>query len=88
MNKMDKLQEEMQKQYFAWAYDNEISFKGKDRDGYYSLCVGGLENDDYDIACYLFTDYEKLKKFIASTFGEGYYDFLYEKFRKTLDSVL
>lgn len=85
---MDILQKEMQNIYFAWSYGDGISLKGKDLDGYYSVCVNGFENDDYEIACYLFTDYEKLKNFISSSFGENYYDFLCEKFREVLDSVL
>ena len=58
---MDVLQEKMQNTDFVWAYRNDISFEGKDENGYYTVCVNGLENDDYDIACYSFKDYEKLK---------------------------
>lgn len=79
----DILQEKMQDNDFVWAYRNEISFEGKDKDGYYTVCINGLENDDYDFACYFFKEYEKLKKFISSWFGETYYDFLckvYEKY--------
>ena len=36
----------------------------------------GLENDYEDAACYLFTDYDNLKKFIDAWFGEQYYEFL------------
>lgn len=79
---MDILQEKMQNKDFVWAYRDEISFEGKDNNGYYTVCVNGLENDDYDIACYFFKDYEKLKKFIASWFGETYYDFLCEVYEK------
>ena len=80
---MDILQEKMQNTDFVWAYRNDISFEGKDGNGYYTVCMNGLENDDYDIACYSFKDYEKLKKFISSWFGETYYNFLckvYEKY--------
>lgn len=80
---MDILQEKMQKTDFVWVFRNDISLEGKDKNGYYTVCVNGLENDDYDMACYSFKDYEKLKKFISSLFGEPYYDFLckvYEKY--------
>ena len=80
---MDILQEKMQDTNFVWAYRNDIGFEGKDKNGYYSVCVNGLENDYFDIACYSFKNYEKLKKFISSWFGESYYNFLckvYEKY--------
>ena len=80
---MNILQEKMQNSNFVWAYRNDISFEGKDESGYYTVCVNGTENDDYDIACYSFKNYEKLKKFIKSWFGESYYDYLcvvYEKY--------
>lgn len=79
---MDILQEKMQNKDFVWAYKNDISFEGKDENGYYTVCMNGLENDDYDIACYFFKDYEKLKKSISSWFGETYYNYLCEVYKK------
>lgn len=72
----DVLQEKMESKDFVWSYKEEISFQGKDENGYYTVCVNGLENDNYDVACYMFKDYNKLKKFIAEWFGDSYYGFL------------
>ena len=79
---MDILQEKMEDKDFVWAFKNDISFEGKDENGYYTVCMNGLGNDNYDIARYFFKDYEKLKKFISSFFGETYYEYLCEAYKK------
>ena len=79
---MDILQEKMQNEDFVWEYGDEISFEGRDENDYYTICINGLENDDYALACFFFRDYEKLRKFISSWFGETYYDYLCEVYEK------
>lgn len=79
---MDILYEEMQNNDFVWVYREGISFEGKDEHGYYTVCINGLENDKYEFACYFFKDYGKLKKFLSSWFGESYYDYLCQEYKK------
>lgn len=80
----DKLEQAMQNKDFATNLSDtsfgQISFYGKDDDGYYS--VGSEINTDGDFAITFFKNYERLKEWFDEWQGEGFYKYLVQLFEE------
>ena len=79
---MDILRKAMQNPNFVWDYHDYICLKGKDSNGFYTVKMYGLKNDNYDVVDYQMRDYTKLIALIEQWEGENYYEFLCEMYQE------